>query len=74
MNQEFIIGPIKIEQDEHGYGVSVLVNDNPVTYEVRANFKDALDMLVYAQQIAVSIEQQRQMMDYQQPNQEDGEE
>ena len=54
MNQEFIIGPFKIIQDEEGFGVAELVQTKvegckePVKgWEIVATFKFGMDALLY---------------------------
>ena len=54
MNQEFIIGPFKIIQDDEGFGVAEAVQtkmdgcDEPVEgWEVVATFKFGMDALLY---------------------------
>lgn len=39
MNQEFEFGPIKIMQDDDGYGIAQLISDEPKQWEVVASFK-----------------------------------
>lgn len=56
MNQEFVIGQLKIIEDEQGYGV-VIGKDNNTNWEVIATFKYPTDAMRYFTEILVSLDE-----------------
>ena len=52
MMQEFIVGSIKILEDEQGYGVSILVGEE---WDCIATFEYAMDAVNYFNNLITSI-------------------
>jgi hypothetical protein len=56
MDQEFTIEPLKLIQDQDGYGIAQLNKQN--TWEVIANFKYPLDAVKYFAEYMMALNQQ----------------
>lgn len=52
MNQEFTIGQLKLIEDEQGYGIAVLKEEE---WEVIATFKYAIDAVRYFSEYVITL-------------------